>query len=308
MKKNSKIYVAGHRGLVGSAIVRNLLKAGYTNLVLKTHEELDLTDQQETFKFFREEKPEYVFLSAAQVGGIHANSTYPASFIYNNLQIQCNVFEASRLVEVDKLLFLGSSCIYPKMSEQPIKEKYLLSGPLESSNQAYAIAKIAGIISCGSYNKQYGTDFISCMPTNLYGINDNYHPENSHVLSAMIRRFHEAKVHGSSFVTVWGTGTPKREFLFSEDLADACIFLMDNYTSSDTINVGSGQEVSIMKLASKVKETVGYKGAIEFDSTKLDGTPRKLLDSSRINDLGWKASTTLKEGLKIAYKDFLKSY
>lgn len=306
MKKESKIYIAGHRGLVGSAISRNLKSKGFGNIIGRTHQELDLMDQADTLKFFEEEKPEYVFLAAAKVGGIHANSTYPADFIYNNLQIQCNVLEASKRYKIKKLLLLGSSCIYPKFAPQPITEEALLSGSLEPTNEAYAIAKIAGIIACRSYNKQYGTNFISCMPTNLYGYGDNYHPENSHVLPGLMRRIHEAKIKNKESVTIWGTGNPKREFLFSEDLADACVFLMENYNGPETINVGSGHEISIRELAILIKKVIGYEGKIEFDTTKPDGTPRKLLDSSRLNSLGWSAKTDLESGIFKTYEDFLK--
>jgi len=305
-QKNAKIYVAGHRGLVGSAIMRLLIAKGYTTITVRTHEELELANQADVERFFHEEQPDYVFLAAAKVGGIYANSSFPAEFAYSNLQIQNNIIHACWRFGVKKLLFFGSSCIYPKMAPQPIPESALLSGPLEPTNQAYAVAKIAGIVMCQSYNTQYGTNFISVMPTNLYGINDNYHPKNSHVLPALIRRFHEAKREGASKVTIWGTGTPKREFMFSEELADACVFLMKNYSSSEIINIGSGSEVSIRELAEIIKEVVGFTGKLEFDPSKPDGTPRKLLDTSRLRSLGWQPSVSLKEGITEAYKDFLR--
>ena len=304
MDKNAKIYVAGHMGLVGSAIVRELESQGYSNILRISHKSLDLMDQAKTNEFFDRERPEYVFLSAAKVGGIHANSNYKGFFIYNNLMIQCNVMEAARRVSVKKLLFLGSSCIYPKHPKIPISEDQLLAGPLEPTNDAYAVAKIAGIMMARSYNKQYGTNFISCMPTNLYGIGDNYHPEDSHVLPAMIRKFHEAKKNNAS-VTIWGTGKPLREFLYADDLAEACVFLMNNYDDSEIINIGSGQEVSIKELAYTVKDAVGYEGEIVFDYTKPDGTPRKFLDCSKIYSLGWKPRMSLLEGIKNSYRDFL---
>ncbi len=307
MRTDEKIYVAGHRGLVGSALMRRLHKAGFTNTVVKTHRELDLVRQSEVDEFFRAEKPEHVFLAAAKVGGIHANSAYPAEFAYDNMQIQCNIIHAAHRTGVKKILFLGSSCIYPKLADQPIKEDSLLSGPLEPTNRAYAVAKIAGITLCQSYNIQYGTHYISVMPTNLYGPGDNYHPENSHVLPALIRRFHEAKVAVAESVTIWGTGKPKREFLFSDDLADACLYLMEHYDGSEIVNIGSGQEITIAELASLVKDVVGFEGSIEYDTSKPDGTPRKLLDCSRINALGWKAQTSLREGISIAYRDFLEN-
>jgi GDP-L-fucose synthase len=305
MNKDSKIYVAGHRGLVGSALIRRLQILGFTNLVYRTHAELDLTKQSDVDAFFDKERPEYVFLAAAKVGGIYANSTYPAEFIFSNMQVQMNIIDASMRWQVQKLLFLGSSCIYPKYASQPITEDCLLSGKLEPTNEAYAIAKIAGIIMCQSYNKQYGTNFISVMPTNLYGPNDNYHPLNSHVLPALIRRFHEAKISNAPKVTIWGTGNPTREFLYSDDLADACIFLMENYNDSEIINIGSGQENAISILAWLIKMVVEYEGEVEFDVTKPDGTPRKLLDCSKLHALGWKHKTELKEGLEMTYQDFL---
>ncbi len=306
MQKNSRIYVAGHRGLVGSAIIKHLKSDGYTNLLCRTHQELELTDQTAVKRFFEQEKPEFVFLAAAKVGGIFANNTYPAEFAYSNLQIQNNIVNSSYLSGAKKLMFLGSSCIYPKFAPQPIREDALLSGHLEETNKSYALAKIAGIIMCQSYNRQYGTNFISVMPTNLYGPGDNYHPENSHVLPAMIRRFHEAKVANAPTVTIWGTGVALREFLYSDDLADACVFLMNTYEDIEIINIGSGTEVSIKEVAHLVQSTVGYPGKIVFDTSKPDGTPRKLLDSTKLTKLGWKAPTLLSDGLKLAYADFLK--
>lgn len=307
MEKNSKIYVAGHRGLVGSAIVRELKKKGYTNIIGKTHKELDLMDSVAVEEFFKEEKPEYVFLAAAKVGGIYANSTYPADFIYENLQIQNNVIGNAYKYGVKKLMFLGSSCIYPKMCPQPIKEEYLLSGYLEETNEAYALAKISGLKMCQYFNKQYGTNFISVMPTNLYGPYDNFHPENSHVMPALIRRFHEAKVSGAKEVVVWGSGTPLREFLYSEDMADACIYLMENYEGNDFFNIGTGKEITIKGLAELIKEVVGYEGEIVWDTTKPDGTPRKLLDVSRLEKAGWKYKMELKDGIREAYKWFIEN-
>jgi GDP-L-fucose synthase len=308
MNKTAKIFIAGHRGLVGSALVRQLENEGYTNLIVRTHAELDLTNQAAVNFFFEHEQPEYIFLAAAKVGGIHANSTYPAEFAYNNLQIQNNVVHASWKHGVKKLLFLGSSCIYPKLAPQPMKEDSLLSSQLEPTNKAYAIAKIAGIVMCQSFNQQYGTSYISAMPTNLYGINDNYHPENSHVLPALIRRFHEAKLRGDNSVVIWGTGKPKREFLYADDLADACIFLMQNHDDSEIVNIGSGQEVAIGALAQIVKDVVGFEGTLEFDTSKPNGTPRKLLDCSKLENLGWKPKVNLREGIRRAYEDFcLKS-
>ncbi|MCK9351795.1 MAG: GDP-L-fucose synthase [Candidatus Pacebacteria bacterium] len=304
MKKDSKIFVAGHRGLVGSAIVRDLAKKGYKNLLLKTHKELDLLDQNSVAKFFAAEKPEYVFLAAAKVGGIVANNTYPAEFIYQNLTIETNIIESSRKSGVKKLLFLGSSCIYPRMAPQPIKEEYLLTGELEPTNKAYAIAKIAGIVMCESYNKQYGTNFISVMPTNLYGINDNFDLQNSHVLPAMLRKFHEAKISGTKEVILWGSGKPKREFLYVDDLADACVFLMNKYDGKEIVNIGTGVDVSIKELAELVQKTVGFKGKIIWDKTKPDGTPRKWLDVTKLHDLGWKHKVVLEKGLKISYSWF----
>ena len=308
MKKNSKIFIAGHRGLVGSAIVRALQKKGFTNLVIKTRQELDLLDQHAVREFFEREKPEYVFLAAAKVGGIMANKTMPADFIYNNLTIQTNIIHNAYVHKVKKLLFLGSSCIYPKLCPQPIKEEYLLSGELESSNKAYAVAKIAGIIMCQSYNEQYGTNYISLMPTNLYGPHDNFDLESSHVLPAMIRKFHEAKIANSPSVALWGTGSAQREFLHVDDLADASLFLMENYDDSTIINVGTGEDVHIRELAEKIKFIVGYEGKIDWDTTKPDGTPRKLLDVTKLHDLGWEHNTTLDEGLRSTYEWFKKNY
>lgn len=307
MEKQAKIYVAGHRGMVGSAIYRRLKEEGYTNIVVRTSKELDLRDQQAVKEFFETEKPEYVFLAAAKVGGIMANNIYRADFLYENLAIQNNVFHFSHENQVKKLMFLGSSCIYPKMAPQPLKEDYLLTGTLEPTNEPYAIAKIAGIKMAESYRLQYNDNYISVMPTNLYGINDNYHPENSHVLPALIRKFHEAKVNNNPTVNVWGSGKPLREFMFADDLADACLFLMENYNDLQFVNIGVGEDVSIRDLAELIKEVVGYEGQLEFDSTKPDGTPRKLMDVSKLNALGWKAKTKLRDGIKLAYEDFLKN-
>jgi GDP-L-fucose synthase len=308
MKIQDKIYVAGHSGLVGSAIVRRLKESGFLNILTISHKHLDLTDQFATFQFFKEHKPEYVFLAAAKVGGIHANSTYPADFIYTNLQIQNNIIEASYRNRVKKLLILGSSCIFPRYAPQPITEDSLMSGALEPTNAPYALAKIAGIMMCESYNRQYGTNFISCMPTNLYGKGDSYHPENSHVLPALLRRIHEAKVANAPEVVIWGTGNPLREFLYVDDLADACLFLMNNYNENKTINVGSGIEIKIKDLAEIIKDVVGYQGKIINDPTKPDGTPRKLIDSSRIHSMGWKSGMDLREGIKLSYADFLSRF
>ncbi|MBT1704876.1 GDP-L-fucose synthase [Chryseosolibacter indicus] len=305
MDKSSKIYVAGHRGMVGSAILRHLQKEGFNNCVYATSSELDLRNSQAVSYFFETEKPEYVFLAAAKVGGIHANNTYPADFLYENLMIEANIIHAAYVHKVKKLLFLGSSCIYPKLAAQPIREDSLLSGYLEPTNEAYAIAKIAGIKLCQAYYKQYGCRFISAMPTNMYGYGDNYHPENSHVLPALLRRFHEAKEQGKSEVQIWGSGTPLREFMFSDDLAEACFFLMQQYEDPQLINVGTGEEVSILELARLIKDTTGFEGKITFDSTKPDGTPRKLMDSSRLHSLGFNHKTSLHEGLKKTYADFL---
>ncbi|MFW0899370.1 GDP-L-fucose synthase [Clostridium perfringens] len=308
MNKNSKIYVAGHRGLVGSAIVRNLQEKGFNNIICRTHKELDLTNQNEVRKFFEEERPEYVFLAAAKVGGIHANNTYPADFIYENLMIQNNVIKAAHDFEVKKLLFLGSTCIYPKMAPQPIKEDYLLTGSLEETNEAYAVAKIAGLEMCKFFKRQYGDNFISCMPTNLYGPNDNFDLKNSHVLPALIRKFHEAKVQNSEVVEVWGTGNPLREFLYVDDMADACVFLMENYDGEQHVNIGTGVEVSIRELAETVKEVVGFEGELVFNTDMPDGTPRKLTTVDKLNGLGWKHNIELREGIKLAYNWFLENY
>lgn len=305
MNKDSKIYVAGHRGMVGSAIYRALQREGYNNLVAATSSELDLKNTIAVDEFFKEHKPEYVFLAAAKVGGIYANNTYPADFLYDNLMIQNNVIETSFRYKVEKLLFLGSSCIYPKFATQPLKEESLLSGYLETTNEAYAIAKIAGIKLCQAYHKQHGSRFISAMPTNMYGYGDNYHPENSHVLPALLRRIHEAKENDAEEVIIWGTGTPLREFMFADDLGAACLFLMHRYEKPDIINVGTGEEVSILELAHTIAEVVGFKGTIGFDKTKPDGTPRKLMDSSRLHSLGFHHQTSLKEGITITYQDFL---
>lgn len=307
MDKNAKIYVAGHRGMVGGAITRNLKSSGYNNIIVRSSSELDLRNQQSVRDFFEKERPEYVFLAAAKVGGILANNTFRADFLYENLMIESNVIKAAFDFKVKKLMFLGSSCIYPKMAPQPLKEEYLLTGLLEQTNEPYAIAKIAGIKLCETFRDQYGANFISVMPTNLYGLGDNYHPEHSHVLPALIRRFHEAKENNLPSVTIWGTGTPKREFLYSEDLAEACIYLMLNYEEKELINIGTGEDLSIKELAELVKETVGYKGELVFDPTKPDGTPRKLMDVSKLNGLGWKHHTSLAEGLKKAYNDFLET-
>lgn len=301
----SKIYVAGHTGLVGSAIMRKLKSEGYTNIVTRTYEELDLTDQKATREFFDKERPEYVFLAAAKVGGIRANSEYPADFIYINLMIECNVIKASHEFGVKKLLFLGSSCIYPKMAPQPIKEEYLLSGYLEETNEPYALAKISGLKMCQYFNKQYGTKFISVMPTNLYGPNDNFDLNTSHVLPALIRKFHEAKINNAPYVEIWGTGTPRREFLYVDDLADACLFLMKNYSGNDFFNIGTGEDVTIRELAELIGEVVGYNGKLRFDTSKPDGTPRKLLDVSRIRKTGWKHKIELKKGLEMTYEWFI---
>ncbi|MCX6167137.1 MAG: GDP-L-fucose synthase [Sphingobacteriales bacterium] len=306
MEKNAKIYVAGHRGMVGSAILRKLQAEGYTNLVIRSSQELDLRNQQAVADFFAAEKPDYVFLAAAKVGGIVANNTYRADFLYENLAIQNNVIHQAYLQGAKKLLFLGSSCIYPKLAPQPLKEEYLLTGLLEPTNEPYAIAKIAGIKLCDAYRDQYGCNFISVMPTNLYGYNDNYHPENSHVLPALIRKFHEAKTSGSASVTIWGTGSPLREFLFADDLADACYFLMQEYNEAGLVNIGTGNDLSIKDLALLIKEVVGFTGDLVFDTSKPDGTPRKLLDVSKLHKLGWKHRIALQEGLALAYQDFLK--
>ena len=302
MKINSRIYVAGHRGLVGSAIYRLLKKRGFENLITRTHSELELMDAVAVQNFFEETKPEFVFLAAAKVGGIHANSTYPADFMRENLVVQTNVIHESWRNGVEKLMFLGSSCIYPKLCPQPISEESLLTGELEPTNEAYALAKIAGIKTCQSYNQQYGTNFISAMPTNLYGINDNFHPENSHVLPALIRRFHEAKLADSESISIWGTGNPRREFLHSDDLADAVLFLMENYNDSEIVNVGCGEDQTIRVLAETISEVVGYSGSLAFDSSRPDGTPQKILDISKIRVLGWTPEIPLIKGLEQVYQ------
>ena len=306
MNLDSKIYIAGHRGMVGSAIFRVLKSKGFQNIIFRTSSELDLRNQQAVADFFAREKPEYVFLAAASVGGILANSTYRADFIYNNLMIESNIIHSAWVNSVSKLMFLGSSCIYPKLAPQPLKESYLLTGELEPSNEPYAIAKIAGIKLCEGYRDQYGCNFISVMPTNLYGYGDNYDLKSSHVLPALIRKFHEAKLTNQPFVEVWGTGKPKREFLFADDLADACLFLMNTYNEKEIVNVGTGVDLSIGELANEISSIIGYEGQISWDSNKPDGTPQKLLDVSKLRSLGWEASTSLQEGIKKAYADFLK--
>lgn len=306
MKRTDKIFVAGHNGLVGSAIVRALKAAGYQNLVLRRSKELDLRNQAATQEFFKSEKPDFVFLAAAKVGGIVANNTYRADFIYDNLMIVTNVVKAAFDHQVKKLLFLGSSCIYPKLAPQPLKEESLLTGPLEYTNEPYAIAKIAGIKLCESYYDQYGANFISAMPTNLYGLNDNYHPENSHVLPALIRKFHEAKISGQNQVVIWGSGTPRREFLFADDLAEGCLFLMNQYDGREFVNIGVGEDISIKELAELTAKIIGFDGELTFDSSRPDGTPRKLMDVTRMHELGWRHKTSLNDGIKIAYQDFLK--
>ncbi len=308
MDKNSKIYVAGHRGLVGSAIVRNLESKGYKNIIYRTSKELDLTNQQDVNKFFDDEKPEYVFLAAAKVGGIHANNTYPADFIYENLMIQSNVIKASHDSKVKKLLFLGSTCIYPKMANQPIKEEYLLTGSLEKTNEAYAIAKIAGLEMCKFFKRQYGDNFISCMPTNLYGPNDNFDLKNSHVLPALIRKMHEAKLNKNDTVEIWGTGKPLREFLYVDDMADACVFLMENYDGEEHINIGTGEEISIKDLAQLIKKIVDFDGELVFDNSMPDGTPKKLTDVSKLHNLGWKHKVKLNKGIELSYEWYKKNF
>ncbi|GAA4334874.1 GDP-L-fucose synthase [Mucilaginibacter gynuensis] len=308
MDKNAKIYIAGHRGMVGSAIHRKLQNEGFTNFVTRTSDQIDLRDQQQVKDFFELEKPDYVFLAAAKVGGIVANNTYRAEFLYDNLQIQNNVIHNAYLNGVKKLMFLGSSCIYPKLAPQPLKEDYLLTGPLEPTNEPYAIAKIAGIKMCDAYRDQYGCNFISVMPTNLYGYNDNYHPQNSHVLPALIRRFHEAKEQNLPEVVIWGSGSPKREFLFADDLAEACFYLMQNYNEPGLVNIGTGEDISIKDLALLVKNITGFEGGITFDTTKPDGTPRKLMDVTKLHNQGWKHKIELEEGIALAYSDFLNKY
>ncbi|MCI9029301.1 GDP-L-fucose synthase [Barnesiella sp. CU968] len=307
MEKKSKIYVAGHRGMVGSAIVRELRRQGYDNIITRTHSELDLTDQQAVNRFLAAEKPEYVFLAAAKVGGIEANDKAPADFMYLNMMLEMNVIHAAWRNGCRKLQFLGSSCIYPRLAPQPMPESCLLTSSLEKTNEAYALAKISGLKYCEYLNRQYGTDFISVMPTNLYGPNDNYHPTHSHVLPALIRRFHEAKENGAESVTCWGDGSPLREFLYVDDLANLCVFLMNNYSGNETVNAGTGKELSIRELTQTVAEVVGYKGRIEWDTTRPNGTPRKLLDVSKATRLGWRYSTELREGIALAYEDFLNN-
>lgn len=321
MNKQAKIYIAGHRGLVGSALMRQLKKQGYANFITRTHAELDLTDQQAVATFFASEKPEYVFLAAAKVGGIHANNTYPAAFIYENSVIQTNVIHQSYLNGVRRLLFLGSSCIYPKDCPQPIREEYLLTGQLEATNRPYALAKIAGIEMCWSYNRQYGTQYLAVMPTNLYGPGDNYHPENSHVIPALIRKFHEAKVNSLPNVEIWGTGTPRREFLYSDDMAEACMYIMNMQDTQFTpllaaerndglppvLNLGSNNDLAILELSAAIKQVTGFTGELQFDTTKPDGTMQKLMDSTRLNNLGWHAATALVDGLQQVYQDYLES-
>ncbi|MCU0423152.1 MAG: GDP-L-fucose synthase [Bacteroidia bacterium] len=305
MEKQSKIYIAGHRGMVGSAMHRKLISEGFNNIVVRTSAELDLTNQHTVAQFFEQEKPEYVFLAAAKVGGIIANNTYRADFIYQNLMIESNIIHQSYVHKVKKLMFFGSSCIYPKLAPQPLKEDYLLTGALEYTNEPYAIAKIAGIKLCESYREQYGCNFISVMPTNLYGYGDNYHPSHSHVMPALIRRMHEAKINQAPFIEAWGTGSPLREFLFVDDLADACYMLMQEYNEKQFINVGFGEDISIKDLIYLIKETIGYAGEIKFDSTKPDGTPRKLMDIQKLKNMGWTPKISLQEGIKLAYHDFL---
>ncbi|MFT3703325.1 MAG: GDP-L-fucose synthase [Agriterribacter sp.] len=306
MQLNDKIYIAGHRGMVGGAIKRKLEKEGFTNLIYRDSSTLDLRNQQDVNAFFAGEQPDYVFVAAAKVGGIIANNTYRADFLYDNLVMETNIIHAAYKNNVTKLMFLGSSCIYPKMAPQPLKEESLLTGLLENTNEPYAIAKIAGIKLCEAYRDQYGCNFISVMPTNLYGIGDNYHLQNSHVLPALIRKVHDAKENNVQEVIVWGTGTPKREFLYADDLADACVFLMESYNGKEFINIGVGEDLTIKELAETVKEVIGYQGNFVFDTSKPDGTPRKLMDVSKLHGLGWKHTTSLKEGIKLAYRDFLK--
>ncbi len=308
MKKDAKIFIAGHRGMVGSAIHRKLISEGYTNIIVRTSSEMDLSVQEPVNEFFETERPEYVFLAAAKVGGIMANNMYLADFLYENLMIQSNVIHSAYATGVKKLMFLGSSCIYPKMAPQPMKEEYLLTGLLEPTNEPYAIAKIAGIKMCDAYRAQYGCNFISVMPTNLYGPNDNYDLQNAHVLPTLIRKFHEAKQNGDPAVTIWGTGTPRREFLHADDLAAACVYLMENYNEEGLVNIGTGEDVTITELAMLIKEIVGYEGALVYDHTKPDGTPRKLMDVSKLTQIGWKYSIELKDGLKRVYDDYQNSH
>lgn len=307
MNKQAKIYIAGHRGMVGSAIHRALLERGYDNIVTRTSSELDLRNQQAVADFFEEEKPEYVFLAAAKVGGIVANNTFRADFIYENLMIEANIIHQAHVHKVAKLMFLGSSCIYPKLAPQPLKEEYLLTGLLEETNEPYAIAKIAGIKLCEAYRDQYGCNFISAMPTNLYGYGDNYDLNNSHVLPALIRKFHEAKDQNKAFVEAWGTGSPRREFLFADDLANACLYLMDHYNEKELVNIGTGEDLTIKELTELVAEVVGFDGEIHWDTSKPDGTPRKLMDVSKLHEAGWRHTVELREGIELAYQDFLKN-
>ncbi len=308
MDKKSKIYIAGHRGMVGSALLRNLVKKEFENIITRTSKELDLTNQAAVAEFFKIEKPDYVFLAAAKVGGIYANNTYRAEFIYENLMIEANVIHAAHQAKVKKLMLLGSSCIYPKLAPQPLKEEYLLTGVLEETNEPYAIAKIAGIKLCEAYRDQYGDDFISVMPTNLYGYGDNYDLNKSHVLPALIRKVHEAKENNEDSVTVWGTGTPLREFLFSDDLAEACVFLMETYSEKELVNIGTGVDLTIKQLVETICEVIGFKGKLVWDTSKPDGTPRKLMNVSKLHNLGWKHSIELKEGIQLAYQDFITNY
>jgi GDP-L-fucose synthase len=306
VEKSAKIYVAGHRGMVGSAILRELERKGFLNIITRTSKELDLRDQDSVSLFYQKEKPDYVFLAAAKVGGIHANNIYRADFLYDNLMIQNNLIHGAYVHKVKKLLFLGSSCIYPKMAQQPLKEEYLLNGYLETTNEPYAIAKITGIKMCEAYRDQYGCNFISAMPTNLYGLNDNYHPENSHVLPALIRKVHEAKMKHQSDVTIWGDGSPMREFLYADDLANALVYLMLNYNEKQFVNVGYGSDITIKELAETISRVIGYSGNLVYDTTKPNGTPRKLMDSTRLFSTGWKPNINLEEGIALAYEDFLK--
>jgi GDP-L-fucose synthase len=306
MKLTDKIYIAGHRGMVGGAIKRRLETLGYQNIITRTSAELDLRNQAAVNEFFAAEKPDFIFLAAAKVGGIHANNTYRAEFLYDNLIMEANIIHAAYQQQATKLMFLGSSCIYPKLAPQPLQESSLLTGPLEYTNEPYAIAKIAGIKLCESYRDQYGCNFISVMPTNLYGVGDNYHPENSHVLPALIRKFHEAKEGKAANVTIWGTGTPKREFLYADDLADACVYLMLHYDGKELVNIGTGEDLTIRELAETVKEVVGFEGELVFDTAMPDGTPRKLMDVAKLHSLGWQHSTGLKDGIEMAYADYLK--
>jgi GDP-L-fucose synthase len=308
MKKSDKIYIAGHRGMVGSSISRKLEEEGFTNIVVRTSSELDLRNQQLVNDFFAHEKPDHVFLAAAKVGGIYSNNKYRAEFIYENLMIECNVIDAAYRNGVRKMMFLGSSCIYPKMAPQPLREDYLLTGPLEHTNEPYAVAKIAGLKMCEAYRDQYGADFISVMPTNLYGPNDNYHPQNSHVLPALLRKFHEAKVNAQAFVTVWGTGNARREFLHTDDFADACFFLMQNYSGKEFVNIGWGEDITIRELAELIKSVTEYEGEIRFDHSKPDGTPRKLMDTSKLTQLGWKPKIKLREGIASVYNEFQMAF